>query len=398
MHAHTVGISSHARWAFCVVAVQLWVCLSNMPVISTIAQCPILSKLPVLKKTGDPSHDQDRQQQRDAFVRSVTKMWDHPHLCLACDDWLRAKIEKEQATEGVQSEFCFKEAPATVQDMEYEWICVYLKDKLDMDDRVLGIIKAFDPESVRFLFCQYLNCTPTLKCPEEAIDRRMLHSWCDMRHDQNQGRLKDFLPQAHVAPSGQIDWGQAGSFGLSFEGGKLVRILHRASGIWVQMDEDLGVDQSWNLDHNWCDSKAKLVKTKNRKFGVLGFFIGDSSLPKDSACWTGSCQANFQLWERAAQEVKDRDDAAAVAGQVVELSDAFHTPVKAKQEAATKRARDLLIASNEAKAAKRRVSVSAAGVVAVPASGQGSVPGSDNKEVDGGGETTVPQDSKASKD
>ena len=80
------------------------------------------------------------------------------------------------------------------------------------------------------------------------------------------------------------------------------------------------------------------------------------------------------------------------------MSDAFHTPVKAKQEAATKRARDVLIASNEAKAAKRRVSVSAAGVVAAPGSGQGSVPGSDNKEVDGGGETTVPQDSKASKD
>ena len=112
-----------------------------MPVLSTFAQCPVLAKLHVLKKTGDPSHDQDRQQQRDAFVMAVTKMWEHPHLCLAADDWLRAKIEKEQATEGVQSEFCFTEAPATVQDMEHEWICVYLKEKLAMDDRVLGIIK-----------------------------------------------------------------------------------------------------------------------------------------------------------------------------------------------------------------------------------------------------------------
>lgn len=369
-----------------------------MPVLSTFAQCPVLSKLPVLKKTGDPSHDQDRQQQRDAFVRAVTKMWEHPHLCLAADDWLRAKIEKEQATEGVQSEFCFKEAPATVQDMEHEWICVYLKDKLAMDDRVLGIIKAFDPESVRFLFCQYLNCTPTLKCPEEAIDRRILHCWCDMRHALTPSRLRDFRWGDHVAASGQIDWGQAGSFGLSFESGKLVRILHRASGIWVKMDADLGVDNSWALDHNWCDSKAKLVKTKNRKFGILGFFIGDSSLPKESACWTGTCQANFQLWERAAQQVKERDEEAAEGGQVVELGDAFHTPVKAKQEAATKRARDVLIASNEAKAAKRRVSVAAAGVVSAPAPVKASVPGSDTKEASGKGEATAPTESKASKD
>ena len=74
-----------------------------MPLISIFAPCPVLSKLPAFKKTGDPSHAQDRQQQRDAFIRAVTKMWDHPHLCLAADDWLRAKIEKEHATEGVQS-------------------------------------------------------------------------------------------------------------------------------------------------------------------------------------------------------------------------------------------------------------------------------------------------------
>ena len=83
-------------------------------------------------------------------------------------------------------------------------------------------------------------------------------------------RFRHFSPATHVAASGQIDWGQAGSFGLSFAEGKLVRVLHRASGIWVQMDSDLGVDSSWSLDHNWCDSKAKLVKTKNRKFGIQG--------------------------------------------------------------------------------------------------------------------------------
>ena len=88
--------------------------------------------------------------------------------------------------------------------------------------------------------------------------------------------------------------------------------------------------------------------------------------------------------------VKIRDEAAKVSGQAVELSEAFHTPMKQKQEALTKRARDQLMQSNEARAAKRRVSVSAAGVVVqktaatAGASASASVPVQDStKATDG---------------
>ena len=336
------------------------------PVFSSIkgSTCPLVKHLPALKKTGDTVLDQDREQQRDAFLRVIVKLWDNPSHSLPCDDWLRGRLDRDLAADGIQSEFCFKQAPATIADIEYEWICVYLKRKLGLTDGVLGKIKAFDPESIRFLFCLYLSCTPSLKCPEDAIDRRVLTGFCDLRHQMGPTRLAEWSNDK-VLPTGQILWGAIGSFGLAFAEKKLQRILHRASGTWVTVDADLGVDEeSWLLEQNWCDTKAKLVKSKARRFSVLGFFTGDAGLPKEGATWTGSVQQAQALWQAASEMVNALDAAAASAGSAPELGSEFHTPLKAKQEAASKRAREQLQASNEAKAAKRRVSVAAAGVSA----------------------------------
>ena len=113
-----------------------------------------------------------------------------------------------------------------------------------------------------------------------------MHEFCDLRFSHCPNRLKDFDAAHHVSAEGQVSWGQVGSYGSMMAEGKMRKLLHRASGIWVNLDDDMCFDASWHIDHNWCDTKAKLVKNK-RKLPVLDSFPKESGLCKDMLSWTG---------------------------------------------------------------------------------------------------------------
>ena len=332
-------------------------------------QCPLISKLPALKKTGDADADQTAILERNAFVRVVANLWCRPRLALLTDSWLQAKIEAEDSKADFQPEYCFAVAPAAIGQIEHTWVCGYIKEKLGLTDADLGKVKAHDSQAPYLLLAQYLNSTLGLRLTPECVDKRVLKKVLDTRHAMVSSRLQACTEGTWIADSGQIDWGKVGSFGLQFQNDKLIRVLHRGSGVWTDVDADMGIDMKWDLDNNWCDTRARLIKDKARRYLVMDLFTkqsGARALPT----WTGGEKAFESLCEDASRQISELDANTKSSGEVTELGDNFQTPLKQKQQAAAARARQQLEASNESTQKKRRLSVATASVPVAKAAAQ----------------------------
>ena len=342
---------------------------------SSPASFSLVSRLPALKRTGDSDADQEAQHQREAFIRVVTNLWNKPKHALMCDSWLTARIANAEKKQEVHEEHRFVDAPECISKIDHDWVCGYVKEKVALTDAQFGKIKAYDTQAPFHLLCQFLNCTMMLKLPPACIDKRVLKATLNARHDMNPVRLQACKGAEWMEDSGKVNWGLIGSFTLVFEGGILVQIVHRGTGVATAVDKDLGVDHRWELENNWCDNKARLIRDAARKYFVMESFFGKrNTAARALPCWTGSEQRFEALCAEAVKAQAVVDSLAKSRGEVADLGEEFTTPLKSKQQEAAKRARTQLLASNDARAAKRRVSVVSAVVPNAKAAPQAVTP------------------------
>ena len=275
----------------------------------------------------------------------------------------------------MHEEHCFVDAPERISKIDHDWVCGYVKEKVSLIDAQFGIIKAYDTQAPYHLLCQFLNCTLMLKLPPACIDKRVLKATLNARHDMNPVRLQACKDVEWMEASGKINWGLIGSFTLLFEGGILVQIIHRGTGVSTAVDKDLGIDNRWDLENNWCDNKARLIRDAARKYFDMESFFGKRNVAaRANPCWTGSEQRFEALCAETVKAQALADALAKSRGEVADLGEEFTTPLKSMQQEAAKRARTQLLASNDARAAKRRVSVASAVVPVAKAAQEAGKP------------------------
>lgn len=77
-----------------------------------LQECPLLKKMPSLKKTGDEQADQEQSLQRAALIEVIDNLWFHPEDALACSSWLKSRIQARERTPV--DDDTFKVVPVTL--------------------------------------------------------------------------------------------------------------------------------------------------------------------------------------------------------------------------------------------------------------------------------------------
>lgn len=319
------------------------------------AKCPLVKKLPALKKTGYDEEDLDAKLMREAFIECLEVLWAHPEECLACSKWLKARVERHTNSGPKDEEFM--EAPATLGQVDEQWLASYLKETLGMSDAVLGKMKAFDPESLKQLVCSKLNVAPTLKMPSECKNRLVVKAAFDARAAETKRIETVSIRQGgDIDPAtGKLNWGSLGVFELqSVEGGGH-RVLHRPTNTYAPIDADLCVTGTWWIDDNFSSAKAALVKSKARRYKLIDFFDKRGPAQKDKPL-VGTSEVWGNIVQQA-QQVVDANRLKAKEGTIATCGPAFETPSKEIVKVSTKRAREALLLKQEERMTKRRVVV-----------------------------------------
>lgn len=302
------------------------------------SECPLLKKLPCLKKSGDDLQDEERRLEREALSDVIALLWKHPDMADKCARWLRQRLMREEDLATRADGQCFKDAPPTIGQVCDTWVAAYIKEKITVGDDLLGKIKVNDPENLGNLFCQMLNVTKSLKLPPSCRSKLVLKFACDARIAELGALRVPALGAGAVQPeTGAVDWGKIGLFGVEFEGGIGKRLVHKPSGLKADIDEDLNVRGDCQIMHNWSESKATLLKGRSRAYNVLKFFAAKFSQPQLS----GSARE----WNRLVGDAYARVQANAkmqAEGSIAPVSESFNDAQKQRAAEATKRAREEL--------------------------------------------------------
>lgn len=329
-------------------------------------ECPLLKKLPPVRRTGDDMKDETTKLQRQAFEECDEVLWNSPELAFACSKWLQGHL-KNDAEKGDYEEDLFAQAPATIGHVEEKWLCAYLRDAFAIPEVVLGSMKAYDGEAPRQLFLSRLHVASGLKCPKECQDKLVLRAAVDARVKMAEGLPAISVGEGDTATinsrTGAIDWARLGRFGVVFnERGRGTNTVHLPSGHQALLDDDLALSREWSLVHNWSDTKAILMKSAARKYKCADFFPRQRGAHASPA-WSGA-NAQWQALVGEATTRVQKQRSAASEGTVESLGMQFEDAQKEKHLQATKRAREALRAKQDERESKRRVSL---GSVRVPA-------------------------------
>lgn len=143
---------------------------------------------------------------------------------------------------------------------------------------------------------------------------------------------------------------------MHFEGGKLKSITHGPTKENVAVDNDIGIDNTFELLHNWNDSQAELQKGKARRFKLRAFF-GRGVGPNRTEPWSGKCK---ELASMAQEKLQDILATAAPTRKTDEAAArTFAEQRELKRKSATEKARAALMARNEEASKRRRISLGA---------------------------------------
>lgn len=158
--------------------------------------CPLVKRLPALKKSGDDLRDEELRLEREALVDVIALLWKHPEMADKCARWLRQRLLREQDLATTADGQYFKEPPPTAGQVCDTWVAAYLKEKISVSDDLLGKMKVHDPECLGNLFCQLLNVTKSLKLPDSCRSKLVLKFACDARSGARRPCRSSFAERA----------------------------------------------------------------------------------------------------------------------------------------------------------------------------------------------------------
>ena len=267
---------------------------------------------------------------------------------------MKARIAAQQATEC--DEKLFKEAPETLGNVPDDFTLRYLKTRLGLGDVLMGKMKAWDPHSLRHILYALTHCLPSLKLGEACRDKLVLTTALDGRVAQIPDALPKLVPGTNInTTTGEIDFAKVGMYQMEFHGTKALRALHRPSGDFGNIDDDLCVTSDWDIKDNWSSLKAALVKGK-RKYPIKDLF--DEGLGPNRV---QTLCGHRDVWRRllvSAVATCNEQRAAWSEGSLHEIeSEEFNQAKKQKAQDAASKARATLLAKRQEREAKRRVSL-----------------------------------------
>jgi hypothetical protein len=329
-----------------------------------LQECPLLKKMPSLKKTGDEQADQEQSLQRAALIEVIDNLWFHPEDALACSSWLKSRIQARERT-PVDDDI-FKVVPVTLGAVPDDYIVSYLKTRFGLEDSLLGLMKAWDPDSLKHLFYARLQLLPGLRLGDSCRNKHVLSYALD-------ARCEGIPPLPMLAKgtnidgtTGEVDYGKVGMYAMEFIDKKGSRILHRPTGDYAAIDDDLCVTLEWAIKDNWSNLKATLVKGSTRKYRLQPFFEKGMG-PNRVATLTGQSEP-WKTLVGAAVTMHEGRKRAASAGALQEVEvEQFNMAKRQRASDAASKARESLQKKHKEREQKRLVSLQGSIVVTPPA-------------------------------
>eukprot|EP00971_Amphidinium_carterae_P004115 81733-Amphidinium_carterae.1 len=325
---------------------------------------PLSSKVPAVKKTGSPEKDLLLVQRRQALIKTLDLLEEHPQHTVTVRDFLTQLISNDQHSVAVAQDGLF-ESISTLGKVDEDFMVNFLKDVSQLSLVTLGRVKSFDPSGLQNLLSYALVASPQTKIPQLGSNKAVLMNALKTRNVAMGSRLAGVTDEGQwVNQLGKLNWAVLGEFSCDVEDEVITHITHKFTGLQAQVSDDhFHVSSAFELRFNWSVTKAALVLGP-RSYVCCEFFAKTSDV-RTVKPWSGASTAFQELIQTANEEVETAKKGTVVRNLASEFEQ-YKGPLNEKKKEAAKRARKALEDNREKATKSRRVLVSDGLVVPEP--------------------------------
>jgi hypothetical protein len=285
--------------------------LTDKEALESTKLCDFACKLPCTKKSGDSFEDDELTMKRDAFAKTIDKLWRHPGIIMQTCSWVEKRVLAIADKVG-DDKF---ESVSVLKNIEDEWLCNFLHRNFKFEVGALELVCNSDPESMLQLLIYGMVASSALKLPEACKHKQVMEDSLKMVFAEHADRLgkmekKDLINKT----SRTLDWLAIGVYSVVFDAKTNLaeRVIHRPTGDEALLEDHVRITKAFVLESNWSDHLAAFV-LKPSRYLVLDLFEENSG-PHHYTLLTGKA-SRFDTIVRQAHAKIQRERPAVAGGK-----------------------------------------------------------------------------------
>lgn len=308
--------------------------------------CDFACKLPSTKKSGDTFLDDELTMKRDAFAKTIDKLWRHPDIIMQTCSWVDKRVSAMVDQVG-SDKF---ETISVLKNIEDEWLCRFLHRTYKFEVAALEMVCTSDPESMLQLLMYGMIASSALKLPEACKHKQVLEDALKHALKGAADRLEKMnAKDMFNATTRTLDWLKIGVYAVHFDEATnlAVKVEHRPTGDTCGLADHVRITKAFVLESNWSDHQAAFV-LKPSRYLVMDLFE-DHCGPRRITMLTGKAVI-FDTFVRQAHAKLQRERAPAAGGKQKKFRE---DAKKVQKQDAMQKARSALNVKKTALANKR---------------------------------------------